>query len=106
MSIVIKKITEKYNKKGRGKSIIYFSPLNETISENLLKRRNRPVEDYKEMIPEILGYLGYPKDAEMKWSQKAGCNCGCSPGFVFKCHYGKDISVEYRQEISRMELSE
>ncbi len=48
----------------------------------------------KEVIPEVLKRMGCP-DAKVSWSQKAGCSCGCSPGFIVKHpgHVPKDVFV-------------
>jgi len=29
-----------------------------------------------------------------RWSRKAGCSCGCSPGFILAADKGKDIWIE------------
>lgn len=50
----------------------------ESIMDNLVNRRSRPSKLYKEVVldqfPELAGRI--------KWSQTAGCACGCSPGFI------------------------
>lgn len=50
----------------------------ETILENLVNRRERPSKRYKAVVlaqhPELEGRI--------RWSQTAGCGCGCSPGFI------------------------
>jgi len=50
----------------------------ETILENLEGRRRRPVKAFKAILlqahPELEG--------KVRWSQTAGCGCGCSPGFI------------------------
>lgn len=46
-------------------------------------RWNQPYKIYKEhVLPEVFKQLGLPPDTEARWSQKAGCSCGCSPGFI------------------------
>lgn len=54
----------------------------ESVIENLAYRTNRPSKLYRTMLPEILRRLGLPADTKATWNQKAGCSCGCSPGFV------------------------
>lgn len=55
----------------------------ESILENLQNRRQRPHTVYKkEVIPAVLAAMGLPADTKVRWSQKAGCTCGCSPGFI------------------------
>lgn len=69
---------------------IYIGVSTETWKDNLINRRNRNIKMYKEeIIPQVLEYLnknGYPAlnahNFKPKWSQKAGCDCGCSPGFI------------------------
>jgi hypothetical protein len=54
---------------------------NETILENLMLRRQRPSQAYrKEVLPKVFKKLKL-KPTRITWSQKAGCSCGCSPGF-------------------------
>ena len=61
---------------------LYVSHDGENVLENLVSRKSRPVDQYRGVMPEILKQLGLPADTKMRWSQKAGCPCGCSPGFV------------------------
>jgi len=69
-----------YNAKVR----IYFN-FNETILENLEQRRLRPYAELKKRyVPHILNAMKLPADTEVRWSQKAGCQCGCSPGFIIE----------------------
>lgn len=73
----------------------YVHPSGETVLENLfVGRRNRPVDLYKnEVVPEVKQaladfvseQLNRPvalSEFSLRWSQKAGCSCGCSPGFI------------------------
>lgn len=65
---------------------IYFWP-EESALENLENRRTRPYTTYKEFIPGVLekaqmGPFRFFHDVTARWSQKAGCGCGCSPGFI------------------------
>lgn len=58
----------------------------ETILENLMDRHNRPFNLYKKVVvPVVLAELKKMNVAprDFSWSQKAGCSCGCSPGFRF-----------------------
>lgn len=54
----------------------------------------------KELLPGVFEVLGLPKEALTteftKWSSKAGCSCGCSPGFVVTHPelYRNDVFVE------------
>lgn len=71
---------------------IYVHPERETVLENLENRRNRPWQEWrKSAVPVALAALGLPSDTRVSWSQKAGCSCGCSPGFIVKEHWGHDV---------------
>ncbi len=61
---------------------IYIWPEGESIKENFENRRDRPYTIYKkEVLPQLFRKLGLnPK--KVGWSQKAGCSCPCSPGFI------------------------
>lgn len=69
---------------------IYIFLANESILENMQNRRQRPYTTYKkEVLPQVYEWLNenYYNHSEQhqhkaRWSQKAGCSCGCSPGFV------------------------
>ena len=67
-----------YNAKPR----IHFFPEGESIFQNLCFRHDRPYEIYRQFLPRVLEALGLPPDTSCRWSQKAGCSCGCSPGFI------------------------
>lgn len=73
---------------------IYISHSGESVIENLINRHSRPKDLYRECLDEVLvqiGWVGYP----VHWSQKAGCNCGCSPGFIVKnSNFHQDLWIE------------
>lgn len=77
------------------KSRIHIFTQGESIVKNLENRRQRPYTTYrKELIPEILERSGLSKDTKVSWSQKAGCACGCSPGFIIQDGpWGQEIFV-------------
>lgn len=58
----------------------------ESILDNLENRRRRPHALYRAFIPKILDALNVPEakreGIRFNWSQRAGCSCPCSPGFV------------------------
>lgn len=60
-------------------SRLFVSVEGENVLEHLRNRFDRPVAEYKRLLAPILQSLGVKK---VRWSQKAGCSCGCSPGFV------------------------
>lgn len=63
---------------------LYISPVGETILDNLVNRHSRPKDIYKKLLPEIFKQAGLPEDTKAYWSQKAGCSCPCSPGFILQ----------------------
>jgi hypothetical protein len=67
-----------YNSKPR----LYVFVEGENILENLAFRTNRPSKLYRTILKEAFRRLGLPEDTKAYWSQKAGCGCGCSPGFI------------------------
>lgn len=64
---------------------IYIWPEGETVMENFTKgRHTRPYTQYKkEVLPQLFRKLGL-NGIKVSWSQKAGCSCPCSPGFIVK----------------------
>jgi hypothetical protein len=56
-----------------------------TQMEHLLfDRWTNPVAMYKQFLPAIFEALGLPSTTKARWSQKAGCSCGCSPAFILQ----------------------
>lgn len=82
--------------KRSAKSVLYFFPVGETLIDNIAERRRRPIKEYRKLIPEVCASVGVtnPQDLKFSWSQKAGCSCGCSPGFIVKGLYCKEIFVD------------
>ncbi len=73
---------------------IYIFP-RETLIENLQARSMRPHSLYrKQVIPVVLKKMNLPADTKVKWSQFAGCKCGCSPGFIVLDSAGKTVYVD------------
>lgn len=79
----------------RSKTRIFVWPKGETIRENLMNRRERPAKLWKPVALKAAAAMGLTKSSLM-WSQKAGCSCGCSPGFIVKGDFrpGFDIHVD------------
>jgi hypothetical protein len=83
----------------RRRSVISLSPKDEGVLENFVSRRSRPHEEIKrQVIPAVLAAVGLPASTRVRWSQKAGCGCGCSPGFVVEGNYGVWYFGSYVQE--------
>lgn len=68
----------------RVKPRVYFFVNGETTMENLEKRYSRPYKEYLRLLPDVWDHLDVkaPEKLKVRWSQNAGCSCGCSPGFV------------------------
>jgi len=83
VTISTQPITKRRNAWFKTKTRVYVHPVNETIFENLVNRRSRPLNTYREALRKGLSELGVDiSKVDYKWSQKAGCSCGCSPGFI------------------------
>jgi hypothetical protein len=74
-------------------SKIYFFIEGENVLENLLNRHSRPHQLYKTLFPRIKAALKLTGDIDAYWSQKAGCSCGCSPGFIVKNGWNIGLGV-------------
>jgi hypothetical protein len=100
----------KYNGSG-SRMRIYVSVDRESILENLMMRRSRPAALYKEVLPEFfakhatelhINTEDIPKIVKATtWSQRAGCGCGCSPGFVVNGGwiYGREAWITVEKEL-------
>ena len=83
---------------------LYIWPKGESVLENLFEgRHNRPVSFYrKEILPTIRKLFNIDRNTAINWSQKAGCSCPCSPGFIIKDHkfYNMDERYDIRVTVS------
>jgi len=86
-------------KKIYNRSVIYFfrNHLGSTFWENQL---NGPIIDPEyfksnNWVKEALKTAGLDENTKTKWSNKAGCKCLCSPGFLIPGYSGFDIFVDY-----------
>jgi hypothetical protein len=70
-----------------------FNPIADIKGE----RWNKPFDLVRPHLKDILKVLKIDApDATFKWDQKAGCKCGCSPGFIVRgAWFENDISLEY-----------
>ena len=68
-------------------------------------RWNHPSDLYRQVVvPEALKALNLPASTSVRWSQKAGCSCGCSPGFIVSDNEGhREVFVTI--EIAEKQLS-
>lgn len=84
------KIVNQLKREKNGKKVsysrVYFFPANETVLDQFSNRRARLYDEYRKLLPLALMAEGVPGDVSRDaiWSQKAGCSCGCSPGFIVK----------------------
>jgi hypothetical protein len=73
----------------RDGGIMYFDPVGETFMESFVLRRTRPHTEYRKLLPKVFEKLKM-EPVKVSWSQRAGCPCGCSPGFKIR---GGDIKT-------------
>ena len=60
---------------------MYVEVADETVFDNIANRKRRPYNVYKTLIhsTNLASVLDL---SEFRWSQRAGCTCNCSPGFI------------------------
>lgn len=81
----------------QSKSRFYVHPQGETLIDNLINRRTRPIKEYRRVVERVLDEKGVDRSmVSIKWSQKAGCGCGCSPGFIVDGWLGTEL---HRQDV-------
>ena len=95
------------------KTRFYVWPKGETVIEGLFNRRDRPtglfreiaMEAWRKLEPEIKKERSYAKLTGLRWSRKAGCSCGCSPGFIAQGEglNGFDIHVTAEVDYPKIE---
>jgi len=71
---------------------VYVHVKDESVLENFAKRFDRPITLYREAAK--LGLEKLNISGKLRWSQKAGCSCGCSPGFILKEQGGDGLPVK------------
>lgn len=93
----ITKVTLRDLSPNASKGRIYFFPSRENVIEGMMRRGIRPHQVWRKLLPIVLKKANKSdKLAEAAaWSQKAGCSCGCSPGFVVE-GLDQDISVSVK----------
>lgn len=58
---------------------------------------------FKTALPEVIARLGKTLTLDpktIKWSQKAGCSCGCSPGFILPNCGPINVWADVKEELS------
>ena len=76
------------------KARVYIFPKGEGVFANLVNRFDRPAKLYRtEVMPAVLEEMGLDPTTKFVWNQKAGCSCGCSPGFIIDAHTREEVYV-------------
>ena len=57
-------------------------------------RHTRPIAALRKLLPEALDKVDITF-TKARWSQKAGCSCPCSPGFIIDTEGWEDVHVSY-----------
>lgn len=76
-----------------GKSVVYVSVEGEGLWDDFANRTSRPHTEWKPYVAQALKDAGF-NFTKLTWSQKAGCPCPCSPGFIVtEGTHGHDLTV-------------
>ena len=81
MRTIVGQVTERPMGPRQRKARVYVWPQGENVIENLKNRRSRPYHEWWRLLHPLFEEYGIDPQ-KVRWSQKAGCSCGCSPGFV------------------------
>ena len=74
----------------RRKSRMSVYVQNESVEENFVARRNRPVDEWRKILKErVLPRFGLPITG-LRWEPYAYCSCPCSPAFVLPGWFGTE----------------
>jgi hypothetical protein len=77
-----------------GKSVVYVSVEGESLWDDIAARGNRPYTAWRPYVEQALRDHGF-EFSKLTWSNKAGCSCPCSAGFIVSTGtYGHDIWVK------------
>jgi hypothetical protein len=84
LDVITRPINHNPRARYRAKTRVYIYPKGETVIENLINRRSRPIGEYRRVLREGLTQIGVDLSRiDYRWSQKAGCGCGrCGAGFI------------------------
>ena len=63
------------------KTRVYVSWSGENMAQDFVNRTSRPHGRVRPLVEMVLEEAGIDVTG-MTWSQKAGCSCPCSPGFI------------------------
>jgi hypothetical protein len=101
-SVTMATLHDKYYTGGRGRGysdhvkstkarVYVWASESFNVVEDLTNRRRRPHDAWRPVVEELLHRVGVEFD-KMRWNQRAGCSCGCSPGFILE---GGPSKVEF-----------
>lgn len=80
---ILKITTGEYGERLLSKVRLFIHPESENILDNMSNRHDRPHKAYRKFVlPVVLERLKLQFIPGATWSQKAGCSCGCSPGYI------------------------
>jgi Ni,Fe-hydrogenase I small subunit len=92
ISVSIDECKEEDNKE---RTIIYIRVRNKVLIDELRSKKDKYYQVLKKkIIPTVLEKSNLPPDTKVIWSRKAGCGCGCSPGFLVTGNMGLEINVD------------
>lgn len=74
------------------KTRVYFDIKDKTIMSNITKKGYWPYDEYRKMLPEVFEKSNL-KIQKASWSRRAGCSCGCHPGFILDEDKGHSVYV-------------
>ena len=85
---------------------VYVSRKCDNVLEDIIHRRSHQTSELRPLVLEALKKEGVDvSNLKVTWSQKAGCSCGCSPGFILlgvEPAQGRwDMWVEYDVQVSQ-----
>lgn len=75
------------------KSLVFVDVAGESIFQDFMYRADRPHAEWKPLVIKALKDAGIEFES-LRWSQKAGCSCGCSPAFIVTGNTGHNIWVK------------
>lgn len=73
---------QKMSSLGKPRAYVQFTA-EFNVLEDLVNRRNRPWQAVKPAVVKALRDAGVQFE-RIRWDQRAGCSCPCSPGFVLE----------------------
>ena len=76
---------------------IHFWHESDTVLSDLTRRMNRVARPYtfyrRQVLPTLIREMRLGDDAKFRWSEKAGCWCPCSPGFICDSYRLRGLNI-------------